>query len=687
MAGIGLLQVNCIAGQCSNQTSGGISIRSGGTLSIASLGGTFGQAFIGSSDAMPTSDISVTTMGDITLSATGSDNSAWIGNYGFPYVGTGEFGGDIAVTSTNGAIALDASHNGTVLIGDGIDYGVKETNSTTISAQTLSGDIWTSLDNDLAYGNFALDLTGTQLLVIDRPVNYAGGNTLTLSNGGDIVFDASVQNAGNGAIDINSGGTITIGGAGATGNVAIGSAGGTTTIDADDLLLVADNGYAHLGFAGAADGAVDVTTTGDVTIDGGSGANDFAQIGNGGYQTTGSESGAITIEAGGDIALSGGSGALAYAQIGNGGADSNANSKGYSDTGDITLSGDNIVLKAGSGNAAYVQIGNGGYEVGKGLTGNGTESGNITLSAVNSVTLDGNGTDAYAQIGNGGDQVDLDASAAAGGGATGDVTITLTATGGSVTLAAGAGSDAYAQIGDGGYAEDTPDGNAANFLTGGDIGVSASTVSLTGGNGGDNAYAQIGNGDAAMAGDANVDGDVTINQTAVVSTTDGTASGGEAVIGNATGTGSVSGTAGGGGNTQTTETVDTVTVLTQSDATAANDLILTVFAPIDAEQPQYQAGTDLEIAPPPLTPLEQMANASSNGDNDYEGTEPSDDLVTSLGQSLDPARGRRKNAYVTVRTLVPGLLKEIVTSNVRNPRGVPAADEDYSSWGNEALWK
>ncbi len=640
-------------------------------------------AFIGSAanvyNVRTSGNVAVSADGDVVLSATASGAHAQIGNDGATSgVSTS---GDIVVTA---GYDIDMGNGQQELIGNTGSSG-DVSGDVTLTAQYFD-DINSTILDDLRYGNFTLHDLNSNPVFVQSGFDYSSPYTFSGTFIGDVAFEASVLNSGAGAIDITSGGTITIGGSGAKGNVAFGSAGGTTTIDAANLVLAADNGYAQLGFDGAGDGAIDVTTTGNVSLDGGAGAEDFAQIGKGGYQTSGSESGDITIVAGGDITLSGGSGALAYAQIGSGGAESNQNSKGYEDLGEITLSGDNITLIAGSGNAAYAQIGNGGYEDGKGLTGNGTESGNINLTAVNSITLDGNGTDAYAQIGNGGDQVDLDASAAASGGATGDITITVTATGGSVTLAAGAGNDAYVQIGNGGYAEDAPNGNAANFLTAGDISVSASTLSLTGGNSGDNAYAQVGNGDASQAGDADVDGDVTISVVAV-STVDGTASGAPAVIGNETGTGTVSGTVAGGGGTTDTETINTVTALTQSATASTEDLIFAVFTPVDNGQSEYETEETLAIAPPPLTPLEQMANASSNGDSSYEGSESSDDLAASLGQSLDPARGRKKNAYVTVRTLIPGVLKQIVSTTVRNPRGIPPADENYSSWGNEALWK
>jgi hypothetical protein len=42
---------------------------------------------------------------------------------------------------------------------------------------------------------------------------------------------------------------------------------------------------------------------------------------------------------------------------------------------------------------------------------------------------------------------------------------------------------------------------------------------------------------------------------------------------------------------------------------------------------------------------------------------------------------------MTSEVLIPGMLKQIMTLTRNNPSGIPPADEDYSSWGNEALWR
>ena len=119
----------------------------------------------------------------------------------------------------------------------------------------------------------------------------------------------------------NNEGSITIGGANASGNVAVGSNGGTTTVAADDVTLDGEEGFAQIGFSGGgATGAIAVDATGNVDLDADA---DYAQIGHGGANTSGSESGNITVDAQGAVNLVGGSDIDAYAQIGHGGNSAN----------------------------------------------------------------------------------------------------------------------------------------------------------------------------------------------------------------------------------------------------------------------------------------------------------------------------------------------------------------------------
>ena len=117
-----------------------------------------------------------------------------------------------------------------------------------------------------------------------------------MSNGGDIDFAGSVQNSGTGDITVNSAGTVLVGGTGATGDVSVGSAGGTTTVLAKNVLLEADNGYAQIGFNGASGGDIDIVASGNVTLDGGN-TSFVAQIGNGSTLDSSSTGGNVDLTA------------------------------------------------------------------------------------------------------------------------------------------------------------------------------------------------------------------------------------------------------------------------------------------------------------------------------------------------------------------------------------------------------
>ncbi len=432
-----------------------------------------------------------------------------------------------------------------------------------------------------------------------------------------------------------------------------------------------------------------MTVTGDVALNGGNGDDEggFAQIGNGSAGLSGSNSGDITVTAGGDITLAGGSDSNAYAQIGHGGAQGNATSEGYSNTGAITLTADNVDLEAGSGSAAYAQIGHGGYQSGMGLTGTATESGDITIHVSNDVTLAGNGVDAYAQIGNGGDQVNTNASAGAHGTISGDIVVQApdSTDGGAVTLSAGAGDHAYAQIGNGGYASNASDAAlAANFLVSGD--VSVSDLVLTGN--GNDGYAQIGNGDASQSNLGDISGDITIASGGPVTTTNGTGTDSDASIGNATGNGTVSGLIIGYTPPSTGPTVGsdptTIGVLVDlADGVPPPSVPVDIFDTLDPllSQQIQGAGTgaDTVASTGRDSPLQQLTDSSGEGDKSSSRT---DAAANALGNSLNGSRA------ATTRVLIGGLLKQTLpAASGARPRGVPPADDDFASWGNEALWQ
>jgi filamentous hemagglutinin family protein len=654
------------------------------TMTGGETGGDFAQLGNGSLDGSiegnVTGDITTMVGGSTTFSDNDGGGRGWLGNFA---------GSDYAETG-----------NLTLITNSGFIFGDN------IVADLGSGDG--------SGGNVFIGFNGGEDIFIGG-VSYTSANAFTFLTTGNMEVDGSVQNAGSGAITLVAGwdghtvgsasalqtanayglndATMTVGGTYAGGDVAVGSASGTTTILSDDLVLEADNGLAQIGFQGGATGDIDVAALGDVTLTGGGETGQYAQIGNGGYQSSGNFSGAINVTAGGDVTLTGGGGQEAYAQIGDGGAESNANSEGYTNDAVITVSGQTVTLDAGAGQASYAQIGNGGYEAGEGLTGAGNNGGDITVDAVNSISLNGNGADGYAQIGNGGDQTNAGATSGASGANSGDIVVAVTdADDGSLDMTAGTGANSYVQIGNGGYASNSPTtAPASSFSDSGTIMVS--DLSLTGSDTGADGYAQIGNGDASKTGVGDVSGDITVLSPDAFVITNGTAPGASAMIGGATGDGTVTGTINGVSPTppnntqQTTSTVASLITPTPTPGSGGSNIVIaTPLTPPQDSGATSTGLTDNTTAAP--NPLQQMADSSDNGDSDYEASEPSDTATVTLGKSLNSGpSGHSKPGTTVTLTLIPGMLKQVVSLGPNAPHGVPPADQDYSSWGNEALWQ
>jgi len=669
-----------------------------------------------------TGDIYLSTPGNLefnTCQDCGTPAPVWIGNH----------------ANSDGV----ESGNLTVLVGDEDDNcdsdDCADGLGTMIQAALGSSDI------EGSGGNVTVGFTNPNdhesgALSIDDGFTYDSPNNLTILSATSIGVGGSLENAGTGDITLVAGwntgavtqadifnavqndnslvalftgtpnsygqtnnddpnhGSIQIGGSDAGGNVAVGSAGGTTTMLTDNLIVEADNGFAQLGYNGGGSGAIAVDALGNVSLTGGGASGQYAQIGNGGLLTSGDEGGDIAINAGGTVTLTGGAGQEAYVQIGNGGAEANKDSAGYTNSGAITIDGESVALLAGGGTDAYAQIGNGGYDVGDGLTGTGTNTGDITIAAVESVSLTGGGTNGYAQIGNGGSQVNANAAASASGANSGDIMVTVSdVADGSVDLTAGSGAASYVQIGNGGYASDAPTTALPSSFT--DSGsVTVSDLTMIGSDTGANGYAQIGNGDASDNNVGDISGDINILSPDSIVVDNGTAPGASATIGGATGDGTVTGGIDGytppappGGTQLQTSTVASLTTQTPTPAGGGTDIVIST--PITGPDGTGTGGTgstdDTTSAP---SPIQQMADASDGGDSGYEGTQPSDTVTVSLGQSLNSGSGGHTKPGATVtHTIIPGMLKQVVMVGTSSPHGVPPADQDYSSWGNEALWQ
>jgi hypothetical protein len=651
------------------------------------------------------------------INLTASHDLSMTSGVGYVMIGNGSLNDDVSGNVTGninvqvtGLVHDNMTASAPVFFGDATSSGVETGNLTLV----LSGDdgntvdvIGSSVMADIAGGDVSVAVTGSQGLNIDHNYAFTSAHTLSLLAVGNVAIDGSLQNSGAGAINIvagwdgrtltpssfgnsgvfgNSSGSVSIGGASASGNVALGSTGGTTSIFANRLDITAANGYAQLGFNGHGTGAVSVNVKSNVTLTGGSGADQFAQIGNGGFNGSGDNLGSINIAAGGDLILTGGSGSEAYAQVGHGGAESNGNAAGYNNTAPITVTAVNVTLSSGSGSAAYSQVGNGGFKAGEGLTGGtATNGGDITITAGHAVSLLGNGTDAYAQIGNGGGQSNINPASAARGVDSGNIVVHApNGSAGAVTLTAGAGADAFAQIGDGGYAVNSgPSATATNFTVGGS--VSVTDLALVGGNTAANSYAQIGNGDASLKGDGSVSGNIVVDANGNITLTNGTAPNSPAEIGNFIGTGTATGTVAGvtpPGSTIINDPVTQGVIVSQTAAppstpitTIETDVVPT--GPINLPTaPGAGASPDTQ-GPISQGPIAQLSN--SDGDTPYA----SDSATVIIADSLD---GSTKAAIT--QQILGGYLSQIIpAAGGLSVHGIRSVDQDFSSWGNEALWQ
>jgi hypothetical protein len=658
----------------------------GGTLTLTSTGAITQTGAITvnglnlSGGAITLSDTG-NTFHTLTLATSGS-NDATIYDSAALAVAGANVGGGLALTSAGGitqtgaiaAKALDVTAGGDIVL-DALDNSFA---SLVLDAGSHAATVYDA--SDLAangiVANGGLTLLSTGNLTFNSSAQIGSGALLAVAGWDGTTTNASALTAG--STFGNSHGTILIGGADASGGVAVGATGGAT-LAGYDIVLSAENGYAQFGLHGGGSGALSAIAKNDVTLAAGSSSGFFAQIGHGGDSTSGSGSGDIAVSAGGDVDLVGGAGSDAYAQIGHGGAKANANSSGYSETGIVTVTAANANLTGGSGTGAYAQLGHGGYFIGAGLTGTATMTGDVTLTVSHSVNVNGGaGEEAFAQIGNGGDQANANAGSGAGGTTSGKITVAAPqGVAGGVNLLAGAGLDAYAQIGNGGYAINAG-AVPASFTIGGDISIT--DLLLVGGNGGANAYAQVGNGDAGHASSANVSGDIAIETGGgTITVTPGAAANSGSMIGNATGKGTVSGTI--TGYTPPSQPSDVtnnvVAVLTDTKKTTIDNFtdttnLITIDTGTDIAA---TVGTSTETG---STPIEDLMG----GDGGETGTK-TDSAANSLGNSLD---GSKKKAQTEV--FIGGLLKRrsILPPSSR-PHGVPPADGDYSSWGNEAFWE
>ncbi len=527
----------------------------GGNIDVVSLGnialaggakpGDYAQigngAANGSVSGAITGDINVTAGGTFSIAASAGGGRAWLGNFA---------ASDSTETGNVTLVAKDENNNG-----DAID------------------DLSSIIGGDIVGGNVLIGLTDSKnTLTLGKNVAYNSAYTLSLLDAGNLVFTGSLQNSGSGALNFiagwdgftldlasltqagvygNNGGSISIGGNGAGGNVAVGSAGGLTTLAASNLNLTGTNGYAQLGYHGAGGGDIDVLLNGTLIMAGGEGSGDFAQIGNGDLtgRTGGDVTGNITVNVAGASQFSAGNsdgGGLAW--LGNyAGSDS-------TESGDVNFTAQTLAL---SNEDAGQFLGNDltGGNVTLALTGADSAltlasdidvsspyaltllvGGNITFGASVQNAGSGNitvlaGWDGFtldpAQFTNAGVFGNNNANLTIGGNAAfGDVAVggngTVLVEANTIDLDAANG---YAQIGYHGA------GGGAVTVT------SLSDITLTGG-GETNDFAQIGNGSLDMDVEGAVSGSTTVTAGGTIALNADSDGGGETAIANSGASGS-----------------------------------------------------------------------------------------------------------------------------------------------------
>jgi hypothetical protein len=195
----------------------------------------------------------------------------------------------------------------------------------------------------------------------------------------------------------------------------------------------------------------------------------------------------------------------------------------------------------------------------------------------------------------------------------------------------------------------------------------------------------IGNGDNSGHSVGNVSGNITINVgSGSITVIDGTGAGAFANIQNQTGTGSVSGAVEGFKDSRPPRDGDDTPDINKAPETKGviTNLIDNKLPtpPVNSPLPDIILINELpkpdnDLGKGDNHPIEDMAG----GDSDEKA---SDKAAQSIGDSLS---GGKKS---TSQILLGGILKsQNQGGQSTKPHAVPSADEDYSSWGNEALWQ
>ncbi len=521
----------------------------GSRLTIGSTGQTIGLA-VGSRTG-------VTALGAETVTLTAGSNLDAYSQIGFFTNGSGAATGEISIGTGSGGLAMTSGNadGAYTQIGHGGNNAGTDAVSSNITISFCEpGDLLMDAGDGLAAysqighggnenvrnrSNASSDilitgfrdaaLNGGEANQAYAQIGHGGfsgsgldGGTIDLSGSGSLQLTAGAIDA---YVQIGHGGKDQVDGGSIDDHITIEMGSFVSLEGGSDAGAYAQIGHGGAGSAGLAG---DLTRTGNITVsaggaDGsgnaitirsGSGDDTYAQIGLGGLNADSSYAGNIDIDAAGDVELISGTGLQAYSQIGHGGFRSFDGTRAIDDTeleqsGDIsidTTAGGSLNLQGlttkGSGALdAYTQVGHGG------TSSAGDTDGKIDINVAGGIAMqaggDATGNDqidrTYSQIGHGG--VDAD------GRKSGDITITAVDT---VQIFAGVGEFSYAQIGHGGVSENSGvDSGQISITTTG----SAGNLDLRGGNGGDgwniHSYGQIGHGGRASHGVKS--GDITLS--------------------------------------------------------------------------------------------------------------------------------------------------------------------------------
>ena len=519
--------------------SGDVNSASGQHFALTINTPGFGRTSFGGSvgNSQPLSSLDITSGADPTI----------VGGTLIETTGDQTYGNPLSLTNSNG-FTFESTTGGTI----GLPSVTANAGVTVIDltgTTDLTGSLFTTDGSQvwdtglgLPANDFVFDAQGTTSdITIGVSTSLNSGHGLTFLAGRDIVFDAGVQNASGGAINVVAGWDGSSGlssGSFSFGDLVAANTTAHQSYGNNSGSVFVNNAAGTVGVViGSAGGATDIAGF-DIALQGGSGANAFAQLGY--HGDIGNAP--ITVLAADNVTLVGGSGTSAYAQIGHGGelVDTNVNLGAVTLGGAIDVSAvGNIVLQGGSGNAfagtgAYAQIGHGGLGFAANIGASDTTIGALSVTGDITVTsTGGNGTIsltgghqwAYAQIGHGGmafaeNQTNSNNETLASVTLSGNITVGAP---GNVSLAGGTATDdafdAYAQIGHGGDAALSDIGIALTVTgattVGGTISVSSSSGSVSLGGNDDYAYAQIGHGGLTFGtfgtfADVNVTGDITV---------------------------------------------------------------------------------------------------------------------------------------------------------------------------------